>query len=83
MNTQTFIQNEFTITEWKTSSTTTARTAERFYPVGTMDISLAELAMRQVNRFLEDGDKEQMLKRFEENRGEAFERFYGSMETSI
>lgn len=52
--------------------------------VSTTDISLAELAIREVNRYFENlnVNKEDLLQRFEQNRGEAFERFYGSMDTN-
>lgn len=61
----------------------TAKPAERFDSVGTMDVSLAEIAMRQVNRLLENLNVDKEIRRFEQNRGEAFERFYGSMETNV
>ncbi|MCJ7585488.1 MAG: hypothetical protein MUO30_12070 [Anaerolineales bacterium] len=67
-----------TFTEW--SVTTTKVPITNF--IGTTDVSLAELAMRQVNRFFENlgENEEELLQRFEQNRGEAFERFYGSMD---
>lgn len=83
MNTQTFTDLEINVAEWRTASTTTAKPAERFDSVGTMDVSLAEIAMRQVNRLLENLNVDKEIRRFEQNRGEAFERFYGSMETNV
>lgn len=83
MNTQTFTDLEINVAEWRTASTTTAKPTERFDSVGTMDVSLAEIAMRQVNRLLENLNVDKEIRRFEQNRGEAFERFYGSMETNV
>jgi len=67
--------------EWKVASTNAFIKPE--FPnnsFGTTDISLAELAMREVNKFFENLGKSEneLMQDFEQNRGDAFERFYGT-----
>ena len=66
------------------SATTVIGTGLNLNSASTTDVSLAEIAMRQVNAFFaEIGiNEEEFLQEFEENRGASFERFYGSMDTS-
>ncbi|MGA2504420.1 MAG: hypothetical protein ABSG01_10055 [Anaerolineales bacterium] len=70
-----------TITEWRVASTNANSNKE--FPrnlIGTTDISQAELAMSQVNKFFDSLGKSEaeLTQEFEQNRVDVFEQFYGS-----
>jgi hypothetical protein len=70
-----------TITQWRVASTNA--NVKKEFPrnsIGTTDISLAELAMSQVNKFFDNLGKSEaeLTHEFEQNRLDAFEQFYGS-----
>lgn len=70
------------MTDWRLSITNSSSPKIVNNFVRTTDTSLSELAMRQVNNFFESLgiSEEQLMQQFEQNRGEAFERFYDSVE---
>lgn len=71
-----------TFTEWQVASTTSSNPVIVNNFVRTTDTSLAELAMRQVNKYFGSlgADEEELMQRFEQERGIVFERFYGSVD---
>jgi hypothetical protein len=73
-----------TIQEWKRSSTSSEEPIDKYYFYQTTNISISEIAMNQINLFFErlDIPDEKLMQSFFNNRGEVFERYYGTVDTA-
>jgi hypothetical protein len=73
-----------TIEEWRVASSASSELEDKykFYP--TTNISISEIAMNQLNLFFErvGTSEEKLMEDFIKNRGEVFERYYGTVDAA-